>query len=85
MRCAYVSDGLLSGFTLTNGHTRTQGAFGADRSGGGAYVLGGLLTNCVVTGNSAGYGGGVYRGRVYNSILSGNAAAGHGGTAASSA
>ena len=79
VRCAYVAGGVLSGFTLTNGHTRTQGAFGADRSGGGAYALGGLLTNCIVTGNEAGYGGGVYRGRVNNSVLTGNEAAESGG------
>jgi hypothetical protein len=54
VRCAYIGIGaILSGFTLTNGHTRT--------SGGGAWCeSSGVLTNCVLTGNSAVSGGGAY-------------------------
>ena len=54
IRCAYVgANGLLSGFRLTNGHTRTSGDW-REYSGGGAQCeQSGVLTNCVLTGNSA--------------------------------
>lgn len=78
VRCAYVGDrATLSGFTLTNGHTRAAGAASAECSGGGTWCsLLGVTSNCIVRGCSA-YtsGGGVYGGVHYGSEVSGNAAA----------
>ncbi|MFC1452071.1 LamG-like jellyroll fold domain-containing protein [Verrucomicrobiota bacterium] len=85
MRCAYLVDGAtLSGFTLTNGHTRASGGYHDDQSGGGAALdSGGRLTDCIVVGNSAaGHGGGVlclYGGTVADTTLSGNSAFAGGG------
>lgn len=61
VRCAYLADGVtLSGFTLTGGATRgTEIPWfeGRDREvgGGGAWCSSttAVLTNCVLTGNSA--------------------------------
>lgn len=77
IRCVYV-DGksVLSGFTLTNGHTVTSGYGTRDLSGGGAWCeTGGVLTNCLVVSNTANYGGGggAYRGTLINCTLKGNA------------
>ena len=78
MRCAYlVEHAVLSGFTLTNGHTKTSGDSSYERSGGGALLdYGGLLTNCIVIGNAASFrGGGVYLyngGRVDDCVVSRN-------------
>ncbi|MBA4386929.1 MAG: hypothetical protein C0404_03045 [Verrucomicrobia bacterium] len=75
VRCAYLANGaILTGFTLTNGFTRTSGDDG-DMSGGGAYLVGGLLTNCVVAGNGANvYGGGVFGSSAVGCIIAGNTA-----------
>jgi hypothetical protein len=53
VRCAYLSAGVLSGFTLTNGYTRTSGDPAYDESSGGAFLDGGgTVTNCTITGCS---------------------------------
>jgi len=66
IRCAYLTNNVtLTGFTLT---------------GGAAYVGGGVfcdsqtavISNCMLTGNSARYGGGVMTGTLNNCILAGN-------------
>jgi PKD repeat protein len=77
IRCAYVgAEAILSGFTLTDGN--------AGSGGGGAWCEhSAILTNCVVTGNSAHDGGGAYGGTLYNCTLSGNSAS-YGGGANSS-
>jgi hypothetical protein len=84
VRCAYVGDGAsLIGFTLTNGHTQVSGDPYQDVSGGGAWCSAdGVLSNCVLTGNSSPYrGGGSYGGTFYNCRLSGNSGGGaYGGT-----
>ena len=76
MRCAFLANGaILSGFTLSNGVTSGSG-FMTDPGlcGGGAYALGGRLTNCVFTGNWAALcGGGVYGGVLNNCVISNNA------------
>ena len=58
IRGAYVgTNAVLSGFTLTNGHTRT--VYGENFGGGAWCEDSGVVTNCVLTGNSASaYGGG---------------------------
>lgn len=83
IRCAYLGAGAsLSGFTLTNGHTRADGDMGREQSGGGAWCeTGGVLSNCVLAGNSAGhYGGGSYGGTLFNCVVSRNAANYSGGS-----
>jgi len=64
VRCVYVAGGgTLSGFTLTNGHTRAlppDTVRSTDTDGGGV-LLGpdGCVSNCVIAGNACvGYGGG---------------------------
>jgi hypothetical protein len=84
MRCVYLSPGsVLDGFTLTNGCTRTSlgiaqnsmSAIFLNACGGGAYLDGGQLINCVVAGNTAAwYGGGVCFGTISNCHLEGNRA-----------
>lgn len=83
VRCVYLIDGaLLAGFTLTNGATQASGDSDRARSGGGCWCesASAVVSNCVLTGNSAAYrGGGVCRGTVNNCILTGNKASGGGG------
>jgi len=63
VRCAYVGkNAILSGLTLRNGS-----------EGGLLAVTSGLVTNCVLSGNS---GSGVTGGTLYDCTLSGNAGAG---------
>jgi hypothetical protein len=83
-RCVYVgSNAVLSGFTLTNGKTPSNGDRARDQSGGGAWCEpSGTLSNCVLTGNSAAYdGGGASGGTLINCMLSNNIALGDGGGA----
>lgn len=80
VRCVYMSTGTLDGFALTNGFTHPFGSSDQDQSGGGAYCDGGILTNCVLSGNFAQcLGGGAYGGRLYNCRLSGNSSDDGGG------
>ncbi len=82
VRCAYVgTNATLSGFTLTNGHTRTEGGGFLEQGGGGALMeTSGVLSNCVLTGNAANsYGGGVVRGKLFNCLLTRNSALEGGG------
>ena len=74
MRCAYLARGAgISGFTMTNGTAN----YGGGAWGESADVV---VSNCVITGNSAsGGGGGAYRSTLYNCTLSGNSAGGGGG------
>ncbi len=84
VRCAMLDcqqgAAVLSGFTLTNGHTLAAGDVNYEQCGGGAWCFHGdlnLLSNCVVAGCSANqFGGGVYMGGVYDSLIVGNHAAG---------
>ena len=82
IRCAYVTNGAqLVGFTLTNGFTKATGDYSTDRRGGGVWCEdGAIVSNCVVSANSAHTtGGGIYRGTVKNSTIVNNSAAYGGG------
>jgi PKD repeat protein len=84
-RCVYLADGaVLSGFTLTNGMTRSSGDKVQEESGGGAWCAStnALLTNCVI-GHGFAYsmGGGVYSGTLRNCMLVCNYASNYGGGA----
>lgn len=76
VRGALLAQGaVLSGFTVRGG-----GANSSDPHGGGVYD--GMVTNCIITGNTAGIGGGVAAARVYNSVIRSNIATLRGGGAA---
>jgi len=81
VRCVTLTNGCaLSGFTLTGGATRTDGDGDVDQTGGGAWCFSTsvLISNCVLTANSAGgsWGGGVMRGRLSHCIISTNTSGG---------
>lgn len=78
IRCVYLAAGaVLSGFTLTNGATRTTGDLWQEQSGGGVWCesASALVTNCMLTRNVAFQdGGGACAGTLGNCIVTANAA-----------
>jgi len=77
VRCVFMNTGTLSGFTLADGHTLTNGTYSGtweyDQSGGGAFAFGGVLTNCIVKRCSAHvWAGGVIGGTLLNCTIEGN-------------
>ena len=89
-RCAYLTDGaVLSGFTLRNGATRATGdsyTNGPLESGGGVWCdsTNCLVSNCILSKNSAIYGGGISQGTLNNSFVTLNLAVYGGGAYAAS-
>lgn len=85
VRCVYLTNGVfLSGFTLTQGATRSAGDSSHDQSGGGIWCesAGATVSNCVISGNLAvASGGGIFRGTLNNCVISENSAAASGGGA----
>ena len=80
IRCTYIKNGVLSGFTLTNGYTRILGNFYVDCAGGGGYAPEGIISNCIIAGNAAAVmGGGIRHGTLNNCIIYANSAADGGG------
>ncbi len=81
VRCVYMAaDSTLIGFTLTNGATLSPNS--SRNSGGGVYCpsITPVISNCIITGNSAYYaGGGAYYGTLRNCTLTANFAWGFGG------
>ncbi|MCX8109270.1 MAG: hypothetical protein N3G20_10750, partial [Verrucomicrobiae bacterium] len=85
VRDVFMPKGLLIGFSITSGHTLTDGDVNLDRSGGGLFSTGGTISNCWIQGNCADLnGGGVYGGRLFNCVISRNRAMVGGGVARSS-
>ena len=91
VRGVYMSSGILSGFTITNGHTMTSGQIYYDCMGGGVSLNAGdgptirggdgLVTNCILVGNASdNFGGGCYKGSLFNCTIIGNTASGGGGS-----
>lgn len=86
VRGVYLADGAsICGFTVTGGATRTTGSYPAEQTGGGVFTpSSGVISNCVIAGNSAhADGGGVYAGDVFDSRLAGNTARLGGGSSGS--
>ncbi|MBN2506366.1 MAG: right-handed parallel beta-helix repeat-containing protein [Verrucomicrobia bacterium] len=84
IRCVYLAHGAtLSGFTLTNGATRTDsGPWTFAESGGGGVLCeseAAVVSNCVIIANSAVYGGGAFQGTLDNCTLTANSARNGGG------
>jgi hypothetical protein len=84
VRCAWLTNGAtLSGFTLQNGATQpSDGYVGSPlASGGGAWCSSrnSVVSNCVLTNNSAIYGGGISFGTLNNSLVVLNLASNGGG------
>jgi hypothetical protein len=76
VRCVYLTNGaVLSGFTLSDGATRSLGDVVQERYGGGVWSesTNALVSNCVLTSNRAGLnGGGAYRGTFSDCVLVSN-------------
>lgn len=89
-RCLYLTNGAsLAGFTLTNGCTYYSGfglGYSEDQMGGGIWCEGldAIVSNCVITGNSADSAGGVEYGTLIDCLIVGNYADYYGGGLADS-
>jgi hypothetical protein len=83
VRCAWLTNGaVLSGFTLENGATGIGGFIGGSSdSGGGVWCTStnSVVSNCLLTNNSAIFGGGIANGTLNNSLVAYNLAAYGGG------
>jgi hypothetical protein len=75
VRCAWLTNGAtLNGFTLQNGATRATGdsySGGPLESGGGIWCVStnGIVSNCLLTNNTAIYGGGISYGTLNNCLV----------------
>lgn len=87
VRCVYLTnDSVLIGFTLTNGATLGSSGATEDRTGGGLYCAStsAMVSNCVITGNSASlWSGGAWKGSLYSCTVMKNSAMYGGGVASS--
>ncbi|HBA85717.1 MAG TPA: hypothetical protein DCZ95_16670 [Verrucomicrobia bacterium] len=59
MRCLHLNAGHVEGFTLINGRA-SGGSTYQDACGGNAFVMGGTVSNCIITAGQASKGGGVF-------------------------
>ena len=77
VRCVYMAAGKLTGFTVTNSHTRLDGDGSYDQNGGGINMYpstNAIVSNCIITGNSAYNAAGAAWGNLYNCVVVGNSA-----------
>jgi len=75
IRCVYIStNATLAGFTLTKGATASRA--GSSNRGGGVRCASAsaVVSNCIITGNSAVLGGGASGGTLINCVLTRNSA-----------
>ena len=83
VRCAYLTNGaVLAGFTLTNGATQSSGDYCSQQSGGGVWAesISAVVSDCVLTGNSASRaGGGACSATLNNCTVTANSAPAGGG------
>jgi hypothetical protein len=85
VRCVYLSkNAALCGFTLSNGHTHAEGDTVTRQSGAGAFIsFDGLISNCLITCNTAQQnGGGILcsqGGTIMDSLIINNVASNDGG------
>lgn len=81
-RCVYAgANASLVGFTLSGGSTLPDTASFEDFIGGGISCEAGVVvSNCIVSGNTAEYGGGSHGGTLNHCTVSGNTAAYGGGS-----
>jgi hypothetical protein len=72
------SNAVISGFTIRSGSPPPSDNDATDKSGGGVYCEStrSIVSNCVLTANSATYGGGVYGGTLLNCVISTNSGGG---------
>lgn len=80
MRCVYMTNGILSGFTLRAGTTKSTDDVSG--YGAGVFATGGAVERCVIVGNKAYRGGGNYSAVLKCCTVTGNAAAFSGGGSA---
>lgn len=77
VRCVYMSAGKLTGFTVTNSHTRLDGDGSFDQNGGGINMYpstNAIVSDCIITGNSAYNSAGATWGILRNCVVVGNTA-----------
>ena len=82
VRGVFMTNGVLTGFTIRNGRTLSTGDKIHDSSGGGLNLYGGsgIVSNCIITANTSySGGGGSYYGTFYDCTFFGNSADGSGG------
>jgi hypothetical protein len=58
VRCVFMTNGVLDGFTLLGGATLISGSQMYDQSGGGVWCAHGVVLNCTLMANSANFNGG---------------------------
>jgi hypothetical protein len=77
VRCVYLADqASLAGFTMTRGATPSYFGSREESAGGGVWCAsdGSMVSNCVLTGNSAYSGGGAFGGTLNDCTFRGNSA-----------
>jgi hypothetical protein len=85
-RCVYLgTNAVLSGFTLTGGSGRVADGSVFSIQGGGVWAVPtAIVTNCIITGNSASEGGGSFGGTLDSCLVRDNSATWGGGVAGGS-
>ncbi len=74
VRCVFMTNGVLEGFTLRYGATGPDTTQEINRSGGGVHASGAVISNCVLTNNIAYGGGGAGYGSLTSCVVTGNKA-----------